>query len=280
MALIEEPSKSVIRNETAIPKLGLGTWELRGEQCAQIVAQALALGYRHIDTAQGYANEHRVAEGLRQSGVPRRDVFITTKVMPQLLGDGALQKSVEGSLKSLGIDRLDLVLIHWPNWDIPLADSMKALEEVRATKLSRAVGVSNFTVALLDKAMRHAGELAMHQIEYHPYVDQDKILAATRKYGLAVTAYCPIAQGHVVGDPTIEAIANTHGKTAAQTVLRWLVQQPDVIAIPRTAKPERLAENAEIFDFKLTADEMARISALKRGKIHLVNEPFWVPAWD
>ena len=178
MALIEEfPGAS--SGTGAIPKLGLGTWELRGEQCAQIVAKALALGYRHIDTAQGYANEHRVVEGLRQSGVSRRDVFITTKVMPQLLGDGALQKSVEGSLESLGIHQLDLVLIHWPNWDIPLADSMKALEEVRATKLSRAIGVSNFTVAVLDEAMRHAGELAMHQIEYHPYVDQDKILAAT-----------------------------------------------------------------------------------------------------
>ncbi len=269
-----------MRGGVAIPKLGLGTWELRGEDCAEVVAAALRAGYRHIDTAQGYANEHRVGEGVRRSGVPRSEIFITTKVMPQLIGDGPLQKSVEGSLLSLGLDQLDLVLIHWPNFDIPISQSMSALEDVRRSGMARAVGVSNFTVALLDEAMRSAGELAMHQIEYHPYVDQQKILAATRRHGLTITAYSPVAQGQVVGDPVIEAIGAAHSKTAVQVALRWLVQQDDVVVIPRTAKPERLPENAAIFDFALTEAEMAGMSGLTRGRTHLVNEPFWVPTWD
>jgi len=271
----------VTAGEARIPALGCGTWQLRGEICAGIVAEALRLGFRHVDTAQGYANEAAVGDGIRTSGVPREDVFVTTKVQPQRIADGPLQRSVEESLKRLRIDRLDLLLLHWPNPAIPLAESLRALGDARRRGLTRHIGVSNFTIAMLDEAMHLSTEpIVTNQVEYHPYLDQTKVLAANRRHRLATTAYCPIALGRVVGDPVLGAIGKGYGKTAAQAALRWLVQQGDVIAIPRTSRPERLHENLAIFDFQLTAAEMNRISLLRRPGPHLVNEPDWVPVWD
>ena len=233
--------------------LGCGTWELRGEQCASIVAEALKIGFRHIDTAQGYDNEAAVGEGIRASGVRRDEVFVTTKVRPQLVSQGALQRSVEESLERLGLDDVDLLLIHWPNPAIAISESMAALGDARRKGLTRHIGVSNFTIATLAEAMRVSPEpIVTNQIEYHPYLDQRRLLAAIRGHGLAVTAYCPIALGKVVGDPVIGAIARAHGKTEAQVTLRWLVQQGDVIAIPRTSKVERLAREPRCF--RLRAD--------------------------
>ena len=272
---------TVTAGEARIPALGCGTWQLRGELCAKIVAAALRVGFRHIDTAQGYANEAAVGDGMQASGVRRDEVFITTKVQPQLVSDGALQKSVEESLKRLRVSEIDLLLLHWPNPAIPLAESLRALADAKRRGLTRHIGVSNFTVALLDEAMRLSSEpIVINQVEYHPYVDQTKVLAANRRHRLATTAYCPVALGRVVGDPVLGAIAEGYGKTAAQVALRWLVQQGDVIAIPRTSRPERLPENLAVFDFQLTAAEMDRISLLRRPGPHLVNEPDWVPAWD
>lgn len=265
----------------AIPKLGLGTWQLRGETCASIVTEALRLGYTHVDTAQGYANEEFVGEGLADAGTARDTVFITTKVRPDRMGEGDLQRSVDESLKKLRVSQIDLLLLHWPNPEIPLADSIRALNAVKRDGRAKHIGLSNFTSVLLEEAWQLTTEpFAAEQIEYHPYLDQTKMRAALRAHGMGIIAYCPIALGKVIGDPEIEAIAKAHNRSVAQVTLRWLVQQPDVTAIPKTAKPERLPENLAIFDFALTDAEMARMSALTRPGSRLVNEPQWVPEWD
>jgi diketogulonate reductase-like aldo/keto reductase len=270
----------VVVHGTTIPAIGLGTWELRGDTCTRIVTEALKIGYRHIDTAQGYANEAEVGEGLRASGVPRSDVFITTKIRPQLISDGEMQRSMEESLTRLGVDQVDLALIHWPNERIPLAESMRALADVKRRGLARNIGVSNFTTRLLEPAVKLCPEIILNQFEYHPYLDQTVLLSAMRRLGLAITAYCPIALGKVVGDPKIEAIAKRHGRTTVQVTLRWLVQQGDVIAIPRTSRVERLRENLSVFDFELSAEEMQAMSRLTRPNTRLINEPAWVAVWD
>jgi 2,5-diketo-D-gluconate reductase B len=265
----------------AIPRLGLGTWQLRDEACARIVQEALRLGYQHIDTAQGYANESAVGEGIVAAGVDRANVFVTTKVRPDWIGYGDLQRSVHESLEKLRIDAIDLLLLHWPNPEIPLADSIRALNEVKRDGLARHIGLSNFPTALLEQAWQLTEEpLAAEQIEYHPYLNQDVMIDALRRRDMAVIAYCPIALGKVIGDPVIETIARAYGKTAAQVALRWIVQQPNLVAIPRTSNVDRLAENLAVFDFALTPDEMAQVAALAHPGSRLVDEPQWVPAWD
>ena len=266
--------------EATIPPIGLGTWQLRGETCARIVEAALQLGYTHVDTAQGYANEEAVGDGLASSGVARETVFVTTKVMPSEMGYGDLQRSVEGSLRKLKVDYLDLLLLHWPNPLVPLADTMRALSQVKRQGLARHIGLSNFTKAKLDEAWRLTTEpLAAEQIEFHPYLDQRVMRAALDARNMATIAYCPIALGKVIGDPVIEAIAEAHGRSAAQVTLRWIVQQ-GLVALPKTATVERLSENLAIFDFTLTSAEMAAMSELTRPGSRLVNEPQWVPVWD
>ena len=273
--------RSVNVDGARIPKIGCGTWELRGATCAKIVAEALKIGFRHIDTAQGYDNEAAVGDGIRESGVPREQIFVTTKVRPELLADGPLQQSVEESLKRLQITEIDLLLVHWPNPAIPLAETMRALSATKGLGLTRNIGVSNFTIAKLDEAIRVSPEpIVAAQIEYHPYLDQSRLLAAIRRHGLAITAYCPIALGKVARDPRLIAIGKKHGKSAVQVTLRWLIQQDDVIAIPRTSKPERLKENLAVFDFRLTAEEMDQISRMTTPDSRLINEPQWVPRWD
>jgi 2,5-diketo-D-gluconate reductase B len=271
---------NVAGSGASIPAIGLGTWQLRGEACARIVGEALKLGYTQVDTAQGYANEAAVGEGLAASGVARHRVFLTTKVMPSEMADGDLQRSVESSLRKLGTGYVDLLLLHWPNPAIPLAGTIRALNEMKRTGLARHIGLSNFTSAKLEEAWWLTNEpLAAEQIEYHPYLDQTRMLAALRARDMAVIAFCPIALGRIVGDPVIEAIAEAHGRSAAQVTLRWIVQQ-GIVAIPRTSKVERLSENLAVFDFALSEAEMARMSVLARPGSRLVNEPQWVPEWD
>ena len=245
-----------------------------------MVEAALRGGYTHVDTAQGYGNEDEVGEGLSSSGVERKAVFLTTKVRTDKMADGELQRSVEESLRKLRVDHVDLLLLHWPNPLIPLADSIRALNQVKREGLARHIGLSNFTAARLDEAWRLTKEpLVAEQIEYHPYLEQRTMLGALRAREMAIIAYCPIALGKVMGDPVIEAIAKAHGRSAAQVTLRWIVQQ-GLVAIPKTSKVERLSENLAVFDFALSEAEMARMSALTRPDSRLVNEPQWVPAWD
>lgn len=272
---------NVSGNGAEIPAIGLGTWTLRDDAATRLVAGALEAGYRHIDTAAAYENEAAVGAGLRASGVARDAIFLTTKVWPTEIGAGDLQRSVEASLERLGVDRVDLALIHWPSKTVPLAESIAALNEVRARGLARHIGVSNFPVALIEAAVALSEQpLACNQVEYHPFLNQDPVLSACRKHGLAVVSYCPLARGAELPAqaPVAEAAAR-HGKTPAQIVLRWHVQQDGVAAIPRSSDPGRIRENLEVFDFALEADEMAAIDALRSRGLRICDFEF-SPDWD
>ncbi len=262
-----------------IPIIGLGTWDVRGRLCARIVEQAPRIGYRHVDTAQAYENEREVGEGVRASGVPRGDVFVTTKVWWTHFAPRDLERSVKESLARLRFTHVDLLLLHWPNPAVPLEETIGALCRMEELGLARHIGISNFTVALIERAVKLATlPLVTNQIEYHPYLDQAKVIEACRRHGIAVTAYSPIARGHTSDDDVLTRIGNRYGKSGAQVALRWLVQQ-DVIVIPRTSKIARLEANLAIFDFELSPDEMAEISSLKRPSGRLVNAS-WAPHWD
>src|ERR1700730_1192365 len=249
-------------NGAKIPSIGLGTWELRGRTCARLVEQALKLGYRHIDTAQVYENEREVGEGLRASRVRRDELFVTTTVLPTHFAPNDLERSVKESLTKLRLSEVDLLLLHWPNPHVPLVETLGALAHVRKLGMARHIGVSNFTVALMDEAVAACAEpLACDQVEYHPYLDQTKVKEACARHGMALVAYSPVAKGRIKNDETLARIGQAHGKTAAQVCLRWLVQQ-NVSAIPRTSRIERLSENIDIFDFALSAEEMQQISQM------------------
>jgi 2,5-diketo-D-gluconate reductase B len=266
-------------NGARIPALGLGTWELRDRACARLVEQAIRLGYRHIDTAQVYENEREVGEGIRNSHVRRDELFVTTKVWTTHFAPNDLERSAKESLVRLRLSEVDLLLLHWPNPHVPLAETLGALARVRKLGIARHIGVSNFTVTLIDAAVAACSEpLVCDQVEYHPYLDQSKVMAACHRHGMAMVAYSPIAKGRIKTDEVLIAIGKAHGKSATQVCLRWLVQQ-NVAAIPRTSKIERLSENIDIFDFVLSEQEMARISALGRAGARLTDFGF-APKWD
>jgi 2,5-diketo-D-gluconate reductase B len=263
--------QTIEANGARIPLIGLGTWDLRGKSCARMVEEALALGYRHIDTAAMYRNEDDVGAGLRASGVKRDEVFITTKVWSSDLRARDFERSAHDSLKNLKLDSVDLLLIHWPNSSIPLKETVGALCKMKRDGVARHVGVSNFNVALVEEAKKLSTEpLVNNQIELHPYYDQSKTIAASRKAGMSVTAYSPIARGRITSDAVLSRIGKAHGRSAAQVCLRYLVQQ-DIIVIPKTSRSERLKENAEIFDFQLTPAEMKEIAALASPRGNIVS---------
>ena len=266
-------------NGAAIPVLGLGTWQLNGSVGARVTEQALRLGYRHLDCALIYGNEKEVGEGLHASGVKREEVFITTKVPHTELAPPALERAVKQSLKNLRVSDVNLLLIHWPNPQIPLAETLGAMAKMKREGYTRHIGISNFTVALIEETVKLSAEpIVTNQIEWHPYLDAGKVKAACDRHGIAVTAYCPIARGRAVGDEVMASIGKKHGKTAGQVSLRWLVQK-GAIVIPRTSKVERLSENMSIFDFALSPQEMAAIDALSKPAGRLVNVG-WAPKWD
>jgi 2,5-diketo-D-gluconate reductase B len=266
---------------TPIPLIGLGTWDLRGRTCARMVEAAIRLGYRHVDTAEMYDNEREVGEGLRASGAKREEVFVTTKIWPSHFAARDLERAVKDSLSRLRLSQIDLLLLHWPNPQIPLSETLGALCEVKRMGLARNIGVSNFTVALIEQAVKLAQEpLVCNQIEMHPFLDQSKVVAACRRHDMKVVAYSPIARGGVKGNAVLAHIGKAHGKTAAQVSLRYLVQQ-DIAVIPRTSRAERLAENLAIFDFELSAAEMKEIAALASRSGRLVDFAYsGSPQWD
>jgi 2,5-diketo-D-gluconate reductase B len=275
-------SQSVMRTVEAkgfkIPIVGLGTWALRGRDCARLTEQAIRIGYRHIDTAQMYDNEREVGEGVRASGV-RAEVMVTTKVQPTMLAPHDLERSVKESLARLRLDAIDLLLIHWPNPRVPLVETLGAMAKMKREGYTRQIGVSNFTVALLDEANKISSEpLVCDQIECHPFLNQDKVISACRRHRMAVVAYSPIARGGAHGNKVLERIGKAHGKTAAQVCLRWLIQQ-GIIVIPRTSRVERLKENFDIFDFELSDAEMREIRGLAQGGGRIVDWT-WSPSWD
>ena len=269
------------RESGAIPALGFGTSPLTGGLSADTVLAALKAGYRHIDTARKYGTEQAVGEALRASGLARDDIFLTTKVSHENLRADDFARSVDDSLAALQVDHVDLLLIHWPNPDIALAECMPALAKAKRQGLARHIGVANFTTALLERALELCPEpLAVLQAEYHPYLDQSKLLAAARRHGLVFIAFCPLGRGRLFGDPVLAEIAAARGRTVAQIALRWLLQQ-NVAAIPFSSQPRRIADNFNVFDFALDDDEMRRIAALKRADGRVANPKGRVPGgWD
>jgi 2,5-diketo-D-gluconate reductase B len=264
-----------------IPLIGLGTWDLRGRSCARLVEQALRLGYRHVDTAEMYDNEREVGEGLRAAGVKREEVFVATKIWPSHFAPRELERAAKQSLMRLRLSEVDLLLLHWPNPQIPLSETLGALCKVKHDGLARHIGVSNFTSALIEEAVRLASEpLVCNQIEVHAFLDQSKVIAASRKHGMAVVAYSPVARGGLKNDKTLARVGKSRGKTAAQVGLRFLVQQ-GIVVIPRTSRIERLSENFAIFDFELSDAEMAEIAALAGRDGRIVDYAYsGSPAWD
>jgi diketogulonate reductase-like aldo/keto reductase len=254
-----------------IPALGFGTSPMTGAVAADEVMAALKAGYRHIDTARKYGSEAAVGEAIRASGISRSEIFLVTKVSHENLRTADFARSVDDSLKALKVDYFDLLMVHWPNPEIALAETMPALAKAKRSGLARHIGVANFNIALLDQAIALCPEpLVALQAEYHPYLDQRKLLAAAHARGLAFVAYCPLGRGRLFSDPVLAAIAKTRGRSLAQIALRWLVQQ-NVIPIPRSSKPERIADNFKVFDFTLSDEEMSRISALKQPGGRIAN---------
>ena len=262
-----------------IPAIGFGTSSLG--DCGEIVATALKVGYRHIDTAWKYGTERGVAEGMRASGVPRSEIFLATKVSHEFLRADDFARSVDESLKTLGVDFVDLLLVHWPNPEIPLSEPIPALARAKRQGLTRHIGVANFNIAMLDEAIRLCPEpLVNLQAEYHAHLDQTKLIEACRRRGLIFTAYCPLGRGRLLRDPVLADIAARKERPLAQIALRWLVQQGNIIPIPRSSNPARMAENLGVFDFALSEEEMKRIAALKRPDGRIADPAGRAPAWD
>ncbi|KQR32435.1 2,5-didehydrogluconate reductase [Rhizobium sp. Leaf155] len=273
--------QTVNANGANIPALGFGTFRMPEEDVHRILPQALKLGFRHVDTAQVYKNEAAVGDAIAKSGVSRGDIFLTTKVWVDQYKHDDFIRSVDESLTKLKTDYVDLLLLHWPKSDVPLAERIGALNELHKAGKVRNIGISNFNVALMDESVRLSdAPIANNQIEYHPYLDQTKVIEAARKHGISITAYYLMADGKVPKDEVLRDIGAKHGKTAAQVALRWAVQQPDLIALSKTATESRLPENFDIFDFDLSDEEMKAIFALAKTDGRIVNPGHLAPEWD
>lgn len=243
--------------------MGLGTYRLSGEECTRAVERALALGYRHIDTAQMYRNEDEVGRGLENSGVDREEVFLVTKVWPSDFSHDDVVRKTRESLRQLRTDHVNLLLMHWPSQDVPLEETLGAMTELKEEGRVKHIGVSNFPPQMVEKAARHT-EVFCNQVEYHPYKAQDDLLEQAKEIDYLLTAYQPIARGEILDDETLREIGEAHGKTPAQVALRWLIQQEKVAAIPKATSEEHLRSNLDVFDFDLSNEEMGRIFGLRR----------------
>jgi 2,5-diketo-D-gluconate reductase B len=263
-----------------MPAIGYGTMELP-HRPAELVTAAIAAGYRHIDTARKYGTEERVGEGIRAAGIARDQLFVTTKVTEENAREADFLRSAETSLKALGLDYVDLLLVHWPQPKVPFAETLGALAKAKRQGLTRHIGVSNFTLAMLEEAVHVCSEpLVTNQIEYHAYLSQDRMIAALRRHGMILTAYCPVARGALLDDPIIGKIAKAHRKTPAQICLRWLIQQTMVAAVPRALEEAHIKENLDVFDFVLSDEEMRQIFALRSRRIRIANPSERAPKWD
>ncbi len=260
-----------------MPPVGLGTWQLVGPACRSAVEQALVLGYRHVDTAAGYDNEEDVGAGIRASGVPRDRVFVTSKIWVDDLDRAAVERACAESLERLDIGWIDAMLVHWPPQHVPLEVGLEALFEMQRRGAIRYVGVSNFPCRELAAALA-MGPIFCNQIEYHPYLGQDTVAEFARCRDVLVAAYSPLARGAVLDDPVLIEIAFRHGKSPAQVALRWILQHPGTVVVPKAARIDHMRRNLDVFDFELDAAEMEAIAALSKG-MRLCDFP-WSPRWD
>ncbi len=263
-----------------MPAIGYGTMELP-QRGAELVAYAIQIGYRLIDTARKYGTKEKVGEGIRASGIAREELWVTTKVTELDAREADFLRSAETSLKAMRLDYVNLLLVHWPQPKVPFSETLGALAKAKRSGITRHIGVSNFTLAMLEEAVHLCPEpLVTNQIEYHAYLPQDRMLAALKRHGMILTAYCPMARGKLLDDPVIGAIAKAHGKTIGQVSLRWLIQQPMVAAVPRPLEEEHIREDLDVFDWSLSDDEMRSISALRRRQVRIANPPERAPKWD
>lgn len=260
-----------------VPKLGYGTYQVEGGEAYEGVLDALELGYRHVDTARVYGNERDVGRGIADAGVPREELWLTTKVWRDDAAADDVRRSCEAQLADLQVDYLDLLLLHWPA-EAPLAETLGALDALREEGLTRHVGVSNFPSALLREAVQLA-PIFTNQVEYHPYLPQGPVMHACLEHDVLLTAYSPFARGLVFQDPLLAEIGARYGKSAGQVSLRWLLDQPNVIAIPKASSRDRRAENLDVFDFDLTDEERGAIAALSHRHLR-TSDPDFAPAWD
>jgi 2,5-diketo-D-gluconate reductase B len=267
------PADVVHAGAAAIPAMALGTGRLRGEVLLQAVDAALRCGYRHIDTAAKYGNETEVGEAIASAPLPRNELFITTKALPRASASEFLT-DVEAGLRRLRIDRVDLLLIHWPDQTAPLRGQVDALCQAHRHGMARHIGLSNFPPRYVDAAVALAdAQLVVNQVERHPYLDQRMLAATCARHGIALMAFCPLGRGMLMDEPVVREIAAAHGRSPAQVVLRWQLGLPMAIVAPRSSQPARITDNFGAFDFTLRADEMQRLSSLARADGRVVRGP-------
>ena len=270
---------SITTQGVAIPRLGFGTFRMPGGGARPVVESALALGFRHLDTAAMYDNEAAVGAAIAASGIAREELFVTTKVWHDQLGPEALRRAFETSLGKLGLAYVDLYMVHWPSRDMDMAATLETLTMLREEGLTRAIGVCNFNLPMIRRAVEEIGApIAAHQLEYHPFLSQAPMLAYLRAKGIPLTAYAPLAQGRAADDPTLAAIGKKHGASAAQVAIAWLIDQPGVIAIPKAGRAESQKANLAALDIRLDDEDRATIAGLPKDQRFV--RPSFAPDWD
>jgi 2,5-diketo-D-gluconate reductase B len=262
-----------------LPRLGLGTFRMQGDVCRAAVESALALGYRHIDTAEMYGNEEAIGEAIAGAGLKRADLHVTTKVWPENLAPDAIRRAFDTSLRKLGLDQVDLYLVHWPQATMNLPAIFETLMRLREQGRTRAIGVANFNVALLKTVVEEIeAPIACNQVEYHVLLDQTPLRRYLKAKSIPMVAYCPLAQGRAASDQTLMAIGRKHGASAAQVALKWLLDQDGIAAIPKASRAESQKANLDAQNVGLDDEDRQAIAALPKDR-RLVNPPF-APAWD
>lgn len=263
----------------SLPRLGLGTYRMQGDICRAAVESALALGYRHIDTAEMYANEEAIGAAIAASAVPRRDLHVTTKVWHENLAPDAIRRAFDASLKKLRLDFVDLYLVHWPSRSMNLPGVFETLMKLKQEGRARAIGVANFTLTLLKTTVEEIrAPIACNQIEYHVMLDQSKVKAYLDANGIPLVAYCPLAQGRAASDETLIKIGRKHNASAAQVALKWLLDQHSVAAIPKASRAESQRANLEALMLSLDDEDRKAIATLPRDRRFV--SPGFAPAWD
>ncbi|WP_435949631.1 aldo/keto reductase [Psychrobacter sp. DM8] len=266
-----------------IPVLGLGTWQSTGQDCIDVVSQALQIGYEHIDTAQAYGNEVEVGQGIKQSGVARDKFFLTTKIFPDDMKfePEKLVAAAKRSLKNLDTDYVDLLLLHWPDDRVPLSETIPALCELKKQGLTRNIGVSNFNIANIIEAKKYADvPIVVNQVEFHPFIKQETLQTFLNNHHILLEAYSPLARGDVFDNDIIKDIADKHGVTPAQISLAWILSDKDRIAIPKTSNPDHLQGNLDAINVNLSTDDIEQISNLATSDGRKIKHPDYSPKWD
>ena len=268
-----------IHNQFKMPKIGFGTYRLNGSLAVDSVKKALQLGLRHIDTAQVYDNEAEVGQGIRESKVPRGDIFLTTKIWFNCLSEEKIKQSFQVSLNKLKTDYVDLLLIHWPNLEIPLEESLGAFMFLQKKSVVRFIGVSNFTCDLLKKARQICPQIITNQVEYHPLINQQKMLNLVEDKNMFLTAYSPLIRGKVFQIQQLIDLGKKYNKSPSQIALKWLIDQKNVVVVFKSSHEKYIRQNCAIFDFKMEDEDKSLLFRLNKNKQRLIDPPF-APDWD